>query len=214
MPEAGTQVPAGGAKSGERLEEAVLREVAEETGLLTATVVRQIAVEDKPHPDTGQPRRTSFFFLQAPADTYDAWDHQVNSDGDDAGLTLPASSSPFPWSNHWPTIRTPGWAANGRTALRGGTRRTLDYAAEVTAPRDIPTALRQGPSMRLRASPPLREARPSLYPRRRCQLGRARSTLPRTAAQDRTWQDPTASPPSLARRPSPAARSDHPPITR
>ncbi|WP_445525623.1 NUDIX domain-containing protein [Streptomyces cyslabdanicus] len=35
------------------LEEAVLREVAEETGLLTATVVRQLAVEDKPHPDMG-----------------------------------------------------------------------------------------------------------------------------------------------------------------
>jgi hypothetical protein len=50
MPGAGTQVPAGGVKPGEGLEEAVLREVAEETGLLTVTVVRQIAVEDKPHP--------------------------------------------------------------------------------------------------------------------------------------------------------------------
>ncbi|MFE7398991.1 NUDIX domain-containing protein [Streptomyces sp. NPDC057557] len=96
MPEAGTQVPAGGAESGERLEEAVLREVAEETGLLTATVVRQIAVENKPHPDTGQPRRTSFFFLQAPADTSDAWDHQVNSDGDDAGLTFACRFLPLP----------------------------------------------------------------------------------------------------------------------
>lgn len=96
MPEAGTQVPAGGAKSGERLEEAVLREVAEETGLLTATVVRQIAVEDKPHPDTGQPRRTSFFFLQAPADTYDAWDHQVNSDGDDSKPHLACQFLPLP----------------------------------------------------------------------------------------------------------------------
>jgi len=75
IPEAGTQVPAGGADPGEGLEEAVLREVAEETGLLTATVVQQVAVEDKPHPATGQPRRTSFFHLQAPPDTPDAWDH-------------------------------------------------------------------------------------------------------------------------------------------
>ncbi|MFB7186450.1 NUDIX domain-containing protein [Streptomyces sp. NPDC056230] len=55
MPEAGTQVPAGGVKAGEGMDEAVLREVAEESGLLTARVVRQIAVEDKPHPETGQP---------------------------------------------------------------------------------------------------------------------------------------------------------------
>ncbi|GHE84632.1 DNA mismatch repair protein MutT [Streptomyces spiralis] len=88
IPEAGTQVPAGGVKSGEGLEDAVLREVAEETGLLTTTVVRQIAVEDKPHPDTGQPRRTGFFYLQAPADTPDAWEHHVHGDGDDAGLTF------------------------------------------------------------------------------------------------------------------------------
>ncbi|MGY5127036.1 NUDIX hydrolase [Streptomyces nigrescens] len=96
MPEAGTQVPAGGVTSVEGLEEAVLREVAEETGLLTATVVRQVAVEDKPHPDTGQPRRTSFFFLQAPADTADAWDHYVHGDGDDAGLTFACRFLPLP----------------------------------------------------------------------------------------------------------------------
>ncbi|WP_407555551.1 NUDIX domain-containing protein [Streptomyces sp. Pv4-95] len=88
MPEAGTQVPAGGVESGEELEAAVLREVAEETGLLTAAVVRRIAVEDKPHPDTGHPRRTSFFYVQAPADTLDAWEHQVQGDGEDVGLTF------------------------------------------------------------------------------------------------------------------------------
>ncbi|MGW2769695.1 NUDIX hydrolase [Streptomyces sp. NPDC001275] len=96
MPEAGTQVPAGGAKSGEGLEEAVLREVTEETGLLTATVVRQLAVEDKPHPDTGQPRRTSFFHLQAPADLPEAWEHHVHGDGDDAGLTFTCRFLPLP----------------------------------------------------------------------------------------------------------------------
>ncbi|MFB7114112.1 NUDIX domain-containing protein [Streptomyces sp. NPDC056190] len=96
MPEAGTQVPAGGVKSGEGLEEAVLREVAEETGLLTAPVVRQIAVEDKPHPDTGQPRRTGFFYLQAPAGTPDAWEHHVHGDGDDADLTFACRFLPLP----------------------------------------------------------------------------------------------------------------------
>ncbi|MCX5442902.1 MULTISPECIES: NUDIX domain-containing protein [unclassified Streptomyces] len=70
MPEAGTQLPAGGVASGEALEEAVLREVAEEIGLPATTVVRQIAVEYKP-PGTGQPQRTSFF-LRASAQTPDA----------------------------------------------------------------------------------------------------------------------------------------------
>jgi ADP-ribose pyrophosphatase YjhB (NUDIX family) len=96
MPEAGTQVPAGGVTSGEGLEEAVLREVAEETGLLTPTVVRQIAVEDKPHPDTGQPRRTGFFHLRAPADTADEWEHHVHGDGDDAGLAFACRFLPLP----------------------------------------------------------------------------------------------------------------------
>lgn len=96
MPEAGTQVPAGGVKAGEALGEAVLREVAEESGLLTVRLVRQIAVEDKPHPDTGQPRRTTFFYLQASNSTPDAWVHDVHSDGDDAGLTFACRFLPLP----------------------------------------------------------------------------------------------------------------------
>jgi 8-oxo-dGTP pyrophosphatase MutT (NUDIX family) len=83
MPQAGTQVPAGGVHPGEEPRQAVLREVAEETGLLTASVVRQITVEDKPHPDTRQPRRTTYFHLQAPPTTADAWNHTVCGDGDD-----------------------------------------------------------------------------------------------------------------------------------
>ncbi|MFI7101008.1 NUDIX domain-containing protein [Streptomyces sp. NPDC050161] len=96
MVEAGTQVPAGGVAPGEELAQAVLREVAEETGLLTATVIRQLAVEDKPHPDTGQPRRTTFFFLQAPVDAPDAWEHRVGGEGDDAGMTFACRFRPLP----------------------------------------------------------------------------------------------------------------------
>ncbi|MGW0083080.1 NUDIX hydrolase [Streptomyces sp. NPDC003393] len=96
LPEAGTQVPAGGVEPGEGPQDAVLREVAEETGLLTATVIRQITVEDKPHPATGQPRRTGFFHLQAPADTPDAWEHHVDGRGDDAGLTFACRFLPLP----------------------------------------------------------------------------------------------------------------------
>ncbi|WP_326763584.1 NUDIX domain-containing protein [Streptomyces sp. NBC_01591] len=96
MPEAGTQVPAGGVGPDEELEQAVRREVAEETGLSAVALVRQIAVEDKPHPETGQPRRTTFFFLRATADTPDAWEHQVRGDGDDAGLIFACRFLPLP----------------------------------------------------------------------------------------------------------------------
>lgn len=96
QPEAGTQVPAGGVASGEKLSEAVLREVAEETGLRSAGVVRQVASEDKPHPDTGQPRRTTFFYLQVPLDTPDGWEHRVHGEGDDAGLLFACRFAPLP----------------------------------------------------------------------------------------------------------------------
>ncbi|XVQ07507.1 NUDIX hydrolase [Spirillospora sp. CA-255316] len=96
MPQAGTQVPAGGVRPGEELEHAVLREVVEETGLLTVSVVRQIIVEDKPHPDTHQPRNTTYFHLQAPATTADAWHHTVRGDGDDIGLTFACRFLPLP----------------------------------------------------------------------------------------------------------------------
>ncbi|MFJ1755926.1 NUDIX domain-containing protein [Kitasatospora sp. NPDC088134] len=96
MPEAGTQVPAGGVEAGEPPEEAVLREVVEESGLLTARVVRLLAVDDRPHPETGQLRRTSFFHLRAPEDAPDAWEHLVRGAGDDAGLRFACRFVPLP----------------------------------------------------------------------------------------------------------------------
>lgn len=96
IPEAGTQVPAGGVQPGEDLRQAVLREVAEETGLLTASVIREIVTEDKPHPDTGLPRRTTFFWLQAPAGTSSAWDHRVWGDGGDSGFIFACRYVPLP----------------------------------------------------------------------------------------------------------------------
>ncbi|MFF8716509.1 NUDIX domain-containing protein [Streptomyces sp. NPDC015184] len=96
MPAAGTQVPAGGVGPGEEPEQAVLREVTEETGLSTAEVIRRIAVEDKPHPETGQPRRTTFFLLRAPVKTADAWDHRVGGDGADADFTFACRFLPLP----------------------------------------------------------------------------------------------------------------------
>lgn len=96
MPQAGTQIPAGGVHPGEEPEQAVLREVLEETGLRVATVVEQLVVENKPHPDTRQPRRTTYFHLHAPVTTTDAWNHTVSGNGDDTGLTYACRFLPLP----------------------------------------------------------------------------------------------------------------------
>lgn len=96
MPEAGTQIPAGGVRPAEQRERAVLREVAEETGLTATTLVGQIAVEDKPHPDTQQPRRTTFFLVRAPDGSPDAWEHRVHGNGVDADLTFACRFTPLP----------------------------------------------------------------------------------------------------------------------
>lgn len=124
MPQAGTQVPAGGVRAGEDLESAVLREVAEETGLLAVAVVRKIAVEDKPHPDTGQPRRTSFFHLRAQADVPDAWQHHVQGDGDDSSLTFACRFLPLP-------MKRP--LADDQDTWLGRHRPALDHRPGLTA---------------------------------------------------------------------------------
>lgn len=86
IPEAGTQIPAGGVHPGENLEQAVLREVAEETGLSDVSVINRIVVDHRPHPQTQQPRRTTFFHLYAGTDTPDTWTHRVGGTGDDHGI--------------------------------------------------------------------------------------------------------------------------------
>ncbi|MEU3057378.1 NUDIX hydrolase [Streptomyces griseus] len=96
FPEAGTQVPAGGIAPGEDPERAVLREVAEETGLTGARVVRRIAVDGRAHPETGQPRLTTFLLLDAPPDGPSAWEHRVGGDGGDAGMRFACRFAPLP----------------------------------------------------------------------------------------------------------------------
>lgn len=96
IPEAGTQIPAGGVAAGEDPVHAVLREVTEETGLSAATVLRRIAVEDKPHPETRKPRRTTFYYVEAPKELPDTWHHQVHGEGTDAGYTFACRFAPLP----------------------------------------------------------------------------------------------------------------------
>jgi ADP-ribose pyrophosphatase YjhB (NUDIX family) len=125
MPEAGTQIPAGGVDPDEALEAAAIREVAEETGLRAATVVRSIAVDESPHPGNGIPRRTTFFLLRTADDAEgaDAWEHTVHGDGSDAGLVFACRFVPLPLEQRLADEQDaylgrvdPGWTTTARRA--------------------------------------------------------------------------------------------------
>ncbi|MER8012333.1 NUDIX domain-containing protein [Streptomyces sp. NPDC094149] len=64
-----THVPAGGVTPGEPLEEAVLRDVAEECGLACVQVLRLVAEEHTPHWIRRFPCRTTFFELAVDSGT-------------------------------------------------------------------------------------------------------------------------------------------------
>jgi len=84
-PEIGIQVPAGRLDPGEELEPALLREIAEESGLENVRVLR--ALEDfEEHYESRYENHG--FHLVADEDLPDEWDHVVYGDGDDAGLTF------------------------------------------------------------------------------------------------------------------------------
>ena len=84
-PAAGLQVPTGGVLAGEPLEEAVRREVAEETGLTDVTVRTSLGVSRRPHPQTGAARVTAFYYATT-GDPRDGWEHAVSGDGEDRAL--------------------------------------------------------------------------------------------------------------------------------
>lgn len=86
FPDSGTQVPAGGVESDETLEEAVVREVMEETGISAVTVVRSLGVQQRPHPDTGAARVTIFYHATT-SDPRTRWIRKVEGDtGSDIGM--------------------------------------------------------------------------------------------------------------------------------
>ena len=84
-PEAGVQIPAGRLDPGEELEAALLREIAEESGLTGVRIVRELPGSED-HYENGYENRG--FHVVPTDDLPDRWEHLVVGDGDDAGLTF------------------------------------------------------------------------------------------------------------------------------
>jgi 8-oxo-dGTP pyrophosphatase MutT (NUDIX family) len=82
-PEDGPQVPAGRVDHGESLEEGLMRELAEETGLTKTRIVRELPDFEAPYRNFNE---NHAFHLAADEETPDEWRHEVHGDGVDAGL--------------------------------------------------------------------------------------------------------------------------------
>lgn len=84
----GVQVPAGGMLPYESLVDAAMREVAEETGLTDLEYVDQVGFIELGLHDQGGPSMTNFVHLVSPSQAERSWQHTVNGDGEDGGLTF------------------------------------------------------------------------------------------------------------------------------
>ncbi len=82
----GTQVPAGRLDEGETLEQGLLRELHEETGLEQVTIARELDWPDGFRAGSEYENHAFEVTLDEPA--ADHWEHVVHGDGDDSGLVF------------------------------------------------------------------------------------------------------------------------------
>jgi 8-oxo-dGTP diphosphatase len=83
-PEAGIQVPAGTVDEGEPIEQALFREIEEESGLTNVQLVRKLAEYESQQWGTLR----HIFHLTAPPDVPDSWSHTVHGRGEDQGMVF------------------------------------------------------------------------------------------------------------------------------
>jgi ADP-ribose pyrophosphatase YjhB (NUDIX family) len=93
-----TQVPAGRVDHDETLEEGLVREVEEETGVVGVRIVRKLADGAefaRLRPWSAQPHESHAFHAVTDAKTPDAWTHSVTGTGMDAGMKMPCRWVPL-----------------------------------------------------------------------------------------------------------------------
>ena len=88
MPEAGLQVPAGTVEPHESPEEAVLREVSEETGIKDIQVSRLLESFDYYPQEKQEVHHRTYFELQANASLPAQWSHMVSDGKEDKDLVF------------------------------------------------------------------------------------------------------------------------------
>jgi 8-oxo-dGTP diphosphatase len=107
-PETGVQLPAGRLDPGEELEPALLREIAEESGLTDVRIVRHLPGFEDHYANRYE---NHGFHVVIEGEAPDEWEHQVVGDGDDAGLTfryrwVPLESEPHLFERQHPLLRS------------------------------------------------------------------------------------------------------------
>lgn len=86
MPEVPIQVPGGMIDPGESPEDALFREIQEESGLTAVRLIRPLGIRDLQL--ESRLRRQHYFLLEATTPLPDRWHHQVQGTGLDAGMVF------------------------------------------------------------------------------------------------------------------------------
>lgn len=99
-PEAGIQVPAGTVDPGESPEEAVLREVREESGIKGLHIQEKIGVYSYFHEQKKEWQERHVFVLISNNSLPEQWTHTVSSGTDDKGLVFEYEWIPIAEKDH------------------------------------------------------------------------------------------------------------------
>ncbi|MEL6190717.1 MAG: NUDIX domain-containing protein [Bacteroidota bacterium] len=88
FPDVNRQVPGGGIEPGESKENAALRELEEESGIMNARLIRYLGENEYENAYQKQVQRRHFFLVQGPEGLPNHWDYLVKSKGEDDGLAF------------------------------------------------------------------------------------------------------------------------------
>lgn len=87
-PEVPIQVPGGTVEDGEMVEDAILREIIEESGLTSVCLVRKLGTHRFYWQDLDDEEERHFFLFESIDETPETWEHIVHGDGVDSGLAF------------------------------------------------------------------------------------------------------------------------------
>ena len=88
FPEAGIQIPAGTIEENEPVEQALHREIREESGLSNCRMIKSLGMFENHFPTPNDLRFQHIFLLMAPDYLPESWDHRITGPGGDAGLVF------------------------------------------------------------------------------------------------------------------------------